>query len=80
MGDFIRTTRVCKVEELEEGLKTAVFAHLDKYNLENIIETVLICCETTSSKQKKGLFSRKTEKFLSGIILTLHLSRPSNTY
>ena len=49
-------TRTCTVEMLDEGLKAAIRAHGMKYGLGDIESDVLMCCETISVQQKKGLF------------------------
>lgn len=70
MGDYLRTTRECTLDSLDPVLATAVRAHIEKYELDNAAESVLMCCETTSTRQKKGLFGGKTEVILTGIVLT----------
>lgn len=70
MGDYHRFTRECTLESMRPKLATAIRARIEKYDLKDPDASALICCETTSTKQKKGLFSRKTEVVLTGIILT----------
>ena len=61
MGDYLRTTREVMLNELNPVLATAVRAHIEKYELGDINASVLMCCETTSTKQKRGLFARSGE-------------------
>ena len=56
MSTTSRKTRTCTVEMLDEGLKAAIRAHGMKYGLGDIESDVLMCCETISIQQKKGLF------------------------
>ena len=70
MGDYLRTTRECTFGSLNPILTASVRAHIEKYELGDIEASVLICCETTSTRKKKGLFGGKTEVFLTGMVLT----------
>jgi len=56
MNTFTRTTRACTLETLDEDLKAVMRAHITKYGLGDIESDILMCCETTSIRQKKGLF------------------------
>jgi len=70
MSDYLRTTRECAVGDLNPMLLASIRTHIEKHELGDIEASVLICCETTSTKQKKGLLSRKPEVFLTGMLLT----------
>lgn len=70
MGDYHRVTRECTLDSMRPELATAIRAHIERYELEDEVTTILICCETISTKQKKKLFGSKTEVELGGIILT----------
>ena len=70
VGDYLRTTRECTLDGLNPVLVTAVRTHIEKYELNDTVASALMCCETTSTRQKKGLFGGKTEVILTGIILT----------
>lgn len=65
-----RTTRECTLDTMQPELATAVHAYIEKYRFDGIAASVLICCETTTTKQKKRLFGTKTEIVISGVILT----------
>ncbi len=54
MGDFLRTTRESMINNLNPVLVATIRAHIEKYELGDIDSSALICCETTSTKQKKG--------------------------
>ena len=56
MNTTSRKTRACTLETLNEGLKTAIRTHGTKFRLEDIESDILMCCETISVQQKKGLF------------------------
>jgi hypothetical protein len=56
MNTITRTTRACTMETLDGDLKAAMRAHGAKYGLGDIESDILMCCETTSIRQKNGLF------------------------
>ncbi len=70
MGDYLRATRECTLDSLHPLLAAAVRNHIEKYELEDTEASALMCCETISTKQKKGLFRSKTEVTLTSIIFT----------
>jgi len=69
MNRTSRSTRECSVEDLNPALKTAIREHLEKYKLGDLEPTILMCCETTSVRHKKGLFG-KAENTLSAALVT----------
>jgi len=70
MGDYLRTTRECKLDELEPKWVTAVLHHAETYQLGDITQAAPLCCETRSTKKKKGLFGGKPEVIVTGIVVT----------
>jgi hypothetical protein len=70
MGDYLRTTRECVLDSLHPLLAAAIRGYIEKYELGDIEAHVLMCCETTSTKKKKGMLRRKAEVTLAGIIFT----------
>ena len=64
-----RTTRACTPETLDENLKAAIHAHGTKYGLKDIESDILMCCETLSVRQNKGLFGG-TKTTLSAVYVT----------
>ena len=70
MGDYLRSTRECAFGSLNPSLTAAMRAYMQKHGLIDLEASALICCETTSTKQKKGLFGSKTEVSMAGILLT----------
>src|SRR3712207_6139100 len=58
MREYRRTTRECSVAELHPELMKAVREYAGKQNLGDLESEVVICCETTSERLKKGLLSR----------------------
>lgn len=66
MGDYLRATRECPLENMRPALAAAIRAHLEKHGL---TASVAAACETTSTKQKKGLFGGKAEVILTGALL-----------
>lgn len=69
MGDYTRTTRECTIESMRPDLSAAIRAHVEKYNLGDILAKASMCIETTSVKAKKGLFG-KAETIYTGAVLT----------
>ena len=70
MSDYIRSTRECAFGGLSPVLAAAIRSHMEKHALGNLEAAALSCFETTSTKQKKGLFGSKTEVILTGMLLT----------
>jgi hypothetical protein len=70
MGDYLRTTRECTLDDLQPLLVAAIRGHIEKYELGDVEESALMCCETTSTKKKKGLFGGKAEVILTGVVIT----------
>jgi hypothetical protein len=69
MNRTARTTRECPLDDLDPALSTAIRKHLEKYQLANLEAAILMCCETTSVRHKKGLFG-KEEKTVSAAFVT----------
>ena len=70
MGDYLRTTRECTLDEMNPVVAKSIRDHIQKYELEEVESSILICCETTSTKIKKGFFGGKAEPIQTGILLT----------
>jgi hypothetical protein len=70
MGEYIRSTREVSLSSLDPALLSVIQSHVEKYELGDFHTSVLMCCETTSTKQKQGLLGGKTETILAGVILT----------
>jgi hypothetical protein len=56
MNITTRKTRACTLDTMDEELKAAIRAYGIKYGLDDIESDILMCCETISIHQKKGLF------------------------
>ena len=70
MSDYIRDTRQCTLETMKPTLANAIRAHIEKYDLHDVPGNILACCETISTKKKKGLFAGKPEDIFTGVVLT----------
>lgn len=70
MSEYLRATRECTLSSLNPIVAASLRAHIEKHQLEISESSILMCCETTSTKQKKGLFGGKAEVILTGIVLT----------
>ena len=57
MGDYMRSTRECAFGQLRPELVQAIRDYLQKHELGTIDADILICCETTSEKTKRGFFA-----------------------
>jgi len=69
MSETTRTTRECAINEINPVLVTAIRAHVKQYHLDDLESNLLMCCETISMQQKKGLFGG-TEKAVSVVFVT----------
>ena len=63
MSDYMHTTRECTLDSLRPELAAALRNYIEKHELGDLEPTVLICCETTSTKKKKGLFGGNRKWF-----------------
>lgn len=70
MNTTTRTTRECSLAELQPDIVAAVHQHVEQYKLGNIESNTLMCCETTSTEKKRGLFSSGLETSITGTLLT----------
>lgn len=71
MGDYNRSTREITLDSLPAAMSAALAAHIEQYNLGDVLGDALICIEATSEKIKKGLFPGPGPKFLRmGVVLT----------
>jgi len=70
MGEYQRTTRLCTLASMSSALATAIRSHIEKHELGDAEKSALICCETTSTKQKKGLLGGKPEVIRTGVLLS----------
>lgn len=71
MGDYNRSTRELTLETLPAAMSAALAAHIEQYNLGDVLGDALICIEVTSEKIKKGLFSGPGPKVMKmGVVLT----------
>ena len=66
MGDYLRVTRECTLETVRPTLAAALRAHMEK---QGVTAGAVAACETTSTKQKIGLFGGKAEVILTGVVL-----------
>lgn len=58
MADYMRSTRICGFDELKPEILAEFARIVEIYSLGDISPEALLCCETTSEKVKKGLFSK----------------------
>ena len=72
MGEYQRTTRECSMDSMSPLLSSAIRDHIERYELNEVYDSILICCETTSTKEKKQFFRRKTVVERIGLVLTPH--------
>ena len=73
MNAYIRSTRECTFSDLRLKLVSAIHNHIEEYKLGDVESSLLICCETTSTTQKTGLFANGSETTVSGMIVTTKL-------
>jgi hypothetical protein len=71
MGDYNRSTRELTLDALPPSMSAALMAHIEKYNLGEVLSDVLFCAEANAEKIKKGLFAGPGPKVLkTGLVLT----------
>jgi len=73
MNAYTRSTRECTFEDMRPELSAAILKHIEKYKLGVIESSLLICCETTSTGQKTGLFASGNETSITGMFVTKKL-------
>ena len=73
MNAYTRSTRECTFADLPPELVAAIRKHIQKYKLEDIESSHLICCETTSTIHKTGLFASGSETTCTGMLVTAQL-------
>jgi hypothetical protein len=54
MSGYIRTTRICPVNQIHPGLHQAIREYFQKHQLGDPDAGALLCCETISQKQESG--------------------------
>lgn len=69
MAAYTRTTRECTWQTMQPVLATAVADYLETHQLTHITDAALLCIETVSTKPGQGLFRRKKEELLVGVML-----------
>jgi len=70
MNVYVRSTRECAFADLCPELVAAIRKHIEKYKLGDIESSPLICCETTSTTQKTGLFTKGAETTVTSMLVT----------
>ena len=73
MNAYKRSTRECTFVDLRPELVTAIRKHIEKYKLEDIESSHLICFETTSTIQKTGFFTNGVDTTFAGMLVTAQL-------
>ena len=73
MKAYTRSTSECAYSDLRPELVAAIREHFEKYKLEDIESSLLICCETTSTIQKAGLFTSDPKTTITGMLVTNQL-------
>ncbi len=70
MSEYQRTTRECTLGNMQPELATALKTYIEKHDRADVTTSMLMSCETISTKQTKKLFRTTTEVIVSGVILT----------
>ena len=65
-----RSTHECTFVDLRPDLVTAIRNHIENYKLGEVESSLLICCETTSTTQKTGLFTNGSETTITAMLVT----------
>ena len=69
MSDWKRKTREVPFESLLPETIAAINKHIEQYNLGPILSDTIMCIQTDSIKEKKGLFARE-ETVYTGAVIT----------
>ena len=70
MSAYTRSTRECTIGNMNPELATAIQKHITTYKLEDIETDLIICCETTSTHKRTGLFASGNETTITGMFVT----------
>lgn len=71
MGDYHRSTREVRFDEIPADVMQSIRAYIEKHNLGDILSNVSLCIVSTNEKIKKGLFGGPGPKLLiQTVILT----------
>jgi len=70
MNAYTRSTHECAFADLSPELVTAIRKHAEKYKLGDVESAILICCKTSSIRQKSGLFDNGDETTITGMLVT----------
>ena len=70
MNANIRSTHECTFADLRPELVTTIRNHIEKYKLGDVEASLLICCETTSTTQKTGLFTSDPKTTITVMLVT----------
>lgn len=70
MSAYTRATSECTFADLRPELAAVIRKHIEKYNLGEVESSLLICCETTSTSQKSGLFKKGAGTTVTGMFVT----------
>jgi hypothetical protein len=73
MNAHTRSTRECTFGEMRPELVAAIRKHFETYKLGEVGSSLLICCETTSTCPKTGLFANGRETVVTGMFVTSQL-------
>jgi hypothetical protein len=73
MNAYTRSTRECTFAEMRPELVTAIREHVEKYKLGDVESSPLICCETTSTIQRTGIFTSGAETTVTSMLVTAQL-------
>jgi hypothetical protein len=73
MNAYTRSTLECTFAEMRPELAAAIRRHIETYKLGDIESSLLICCETTSKRQKAGLIANGDETTFTGMLVTTQL-------
>ncbi len=70
MTTYTRSTQECIFGDMRPELATAIRKHIEIYNLGDNKSSQQICCETTSTHQKTGLFANGNKTSITGMFVT----------
>jgi hypothetical protein len=70
LDNYVNQTHETTMASMDPSLSAAIRKHAEKYGLGDIEKNPLVCIETTTTLNKKGLFGTKSEQSNSAVLLS----------
>ena len=70
MNEYTRSTHEGTFDDIRPELLSAIRKHMETYQLGDVESSLLIYCETSSTRQKTGLFANRNGTAITGMLVT----------